>query len=318
MDSNENFSTFADLRAKIPLKSILSFILFGVITFISFGELRLSSEGIVAVTGWTVILYITGIILYNDAYSSAKDKAIQSSAWENVCRDHSKLVNVIRAGFMLDRLEEFCRSVRTTIRKRLIRSRLVGTGVDAAEFEKSISKLTKKEIWALCGKDGKPYPRKVRARLLAATLVPDPRIYPEDLLHEAERAEKALLPLGMDGSERERRDKWQNIISRALTSAVGGWLTVDFIANLSLSTFGIYLMRIFPLIMAIVIGNRKGNENIYKISIQHKKRQISYLEDFLATNQSAATEEISNVKNLPVSTAASGTGSPEPDRASKL
>lgn len=303
MDSNENFNTFADLRAKIPLKSILSFILFGVITFISFGELRLSSEGIVAVTGWTAILYATSIILYNDAYASAREKAVQSTIWENACRDHSRLANAIRSGFMLDRLEAFCKSVRSVIRKRLVRARLVGTGVDATEFEKSISKLTKKEIWALRGKDGKAYPRKIRLRLLAATLVPDPKIYPEDLLHEAERAEKALLPLGMDGSERERRDKWQNMISRALTSAVGGWLTVDFIANLSLSTFGIYLMRLFPLIMAVVVGNRKGTENIMKFALLHKRRQISYLEDFLSaqpeeSGASTHTEVNKNVEDL--------------------
>jgi len=116
------------------------------------------------------------------------------------------------------------------------------------------------------------------------------RLVPGMILNESGEADREKL-LGTSGKEREKRDKKEQLVSRALTVLFGSMVVVNIIFDFSLVSIIQWLARMIPIIFAIFSGDDSGYCNITVTETNFKKDQtfvINLFHEFFAEKKQVA------------------------------
>jgi hypothetical protein len=106
------------------------------------------------------------------------------------------------------------------------------------------------------------------------------RIYPGLILNESGEFNRAKL-IGRSGREREKRDKRIQAITRAAYVLFGAAVAFDVIFNFSLMTIAQWIVRMLPILLAIVSGDDGGYCNITVTETNFKRDQSHVIDLFL-------------------------------------
>lgn len=273
-------ATFSKWRNKIPVKSILSAIMVIVVTVISFGTVEASSAGWIELTGMAVLLYITSIMLYQSSYTSAVTRAKEGKMWLDANERHDEIVGRLRQAGAITMMEQWCASKREQIRTEFVKSRLRGTPVSYEDFLAEYAGLGRREIFRIQYHQGKKLDRRSRVQLMQAATCGEPRLTADILLHRCDGYDNPFEPIGVSPEMRQKRDVRLALFTRLVTTFTAGYLTVDFVGNASWAAFGLWLMRMLPLVFAAASGMMGGTDNINRHGVNFRERQCAYLQDY--------------------------------------
>lgn len=273
-------ATLSKWRSKVPVKSILSAIMVIFVTIISFGTVETSSAGWIELTGMAVLLYITSIMLYQSSYTSAVTRAKEGQTWIDANNRHDVIVGRLRQAGAITMIEKWCSFKREQIRTEYVKSKLRGTPVSYEDFLAEYAGLGRREIFRIQYHQGKKLDRRSRVQLMQAATCGEPRLTADILLHRCDGYDNPFEPIGVSPEVRQKRDVRLALFTRLVTTFTAGYLTVDFVGDASWAAFGLWLMRMLPLVFAAVSGMMGGTDNINRHGVSFRERQCAYLQDY--------------------------------------
>jgi hypothetical protein len=107
------------------------------------------------------------------------------------------------------------------------------------------------------------------------------KLYPGLILNESGEYDRAKI-IGKSGREREQHDKRNQAIVRAVYVLFGAAVACDVIFNFSLMTIAQWVVRMLPIVLAIVNGDDNGYCNITVTETNFKRDQSHVIDLFMA------------------------------------
>ena len=118
--------------------------------------------------------------------------------------------------------------------------------------------------------------KKIIAKCNAARSI---KLYPGMILNENGEYDRDKL-IGKSGREREKHDKKKQAVTRAVYVIFGAVVAFDVILNFSWITVAQWIVRMLPVILAIISGDDSGYCNITVTETNFKHGQVNVINLF--------------------------------------
>jgi hypothetical protein len=138
--------------------------------------------------------------------------------------------------------------------------------MDYDTYKEKYLMMSKRELMKL------PISLEVKRAILKCNSAKTINLYPGLILNESGEFDRNKL-IGKSGRERERQDKKKQAITRAAYVLFGAAVAFDMIFNFSLMTIAQWIVRMLPVIFAIVTGDDGGYCNITVTETNFKRDQ---------------------------------------------
>jgi hypothetical protein len=158
--------------------------------------------------------------------------------------------------------------------------------------------MSKKDILKL------PISTEAKKILLKCNCAKAIKLYPGMILNESGEFDRDKL-IGKSGRQRERHDKKKQALTRAVYVLFGAAVAFDMIFNFSLMTIAQWIVRMLPIIIAIISGDDGGYCNITVTETNFKRDQsnvIGIFMEYAKKNNLIEIDKEEKSENIPTDT----------------
>lgn len=247
------------LAALVVIAALLSFTDF---TF-SVGSLR-------NLTALTLFLYLMTVFLYRNRYDKGKERGRETAEYKTALGDYREKKNAIYESGKAAFVPAFCAAYRKRELREYRESLLIEIEMDYEEYKERYLRMSEREILRA------PISAEAKKILIKCNRAKAIRLTPGMLLNENGEADRRSL-VGQSGREREKQDKKREAVSRAVYVLFGALVAVDVIFHFSLLTLIQWVIRMLPMIIAIITGDEGGYHNIVTTEVAFKQGQTGVL-----------------------------------------
>jgi hypothetical protein len=247
------------LAALVVIAALLSFTDF---TF-SVGSLR-------NLTALTLFLYLMTVFLYRNRYDKGKERGRETAEYKTALGDYREKKNAIYESGKAALVPAFCAAYRKRELREYRESLLIEIEMDYEEYKERYLRMSEREILRA------PISAEAKKILIKCNRAKAIRLTPGMLLNENGEADRRSL-VGQSGREREKQDKKREAVSRAVYVLFGALVAVDVIFHFSLLTLIQWVIRMLPMIIAIITGDEGGYHNIVTTEVAFKQSQTGVL-----------------------------------------
>lgn len=263
------------------LNDIILVVLVVIAAAISFTDFSLSVGSIKEFTALTLFLYVITTMVYRNRYAKGMLRGKQDSDYKSSLSEYRSKRQRIYDDRIAHLVPSFCKDYKKKELREYRESLLSDVEIDYDDYVKQYRHKSNRAIMKL------DFSLDVKKTIIRCNRAKPLRLTPNLILNENGEMDRDKL-LGQSGRERERKDKRKQLISRAFMVIFGGMIVVDIIFDFSLLTIFQWVIRMMPVISAIVTGDDAGYCNITVTETNFKKDQVSVINLFF---EHAGTEK---------------------------
>jgi len=250
------------LGALVVIAALLSFTDF---TF-SLGSLR-------NLTALTLFLYIMTVFIYRNRYDRAKRRGREEAEYKGALHAYREKRGSIYDRHMASLVPAFCAAYRKRELREYRESLLIDIEMDYEEYRQKYLRMSTRQILKLS------LSTEAKRILIQCNRAKSIRLTPGMILNENGEADRHEL-IGQSGRQRERQDKKKEALTRAVYVLFGALVAVDVIFHLSLVTVIQWVIRMLPVIVAVMTGDDGGYHNITVTETSFKISQTNVINLF--------------------------------------
>ena len=250
------------LAAVVVIAAVISFTDF---TF-SFGNFR-------NLTALTLFLYIVTMFVYRNRYEKGKRRGREDAEYRRTLKDYREKRNGIYEQDLAGRVPAFCADYRRQELREYRESLLLDIDMDYEEYKSVYLRMSERQIMS------QKISAEAKAVLIKCNKATAVRLTPGLLLNENGESDRHKL-IGQSGREREKSDRKREAVSRAVYVLFGAMVAVDVIFHFSFLTVAQWIVRMLPVVMAVMSGDDSGYCNITVTETTFKQNQTKVLSLF--------------------------------------
>ena len=236
-------------------------------------------------TALTLFLYVTTTIIYRNRYNKGKLRGRSDPEYKEALNGYREAKDKITELGIASEVPSFCREYKTKELKEYRKSILEDVDLDYDEYIEKYRHLTNRQIMRLS------LPLNERNAIKKCNKAKPIKLTPGLIMNENGEADRQRLA-GQSGRERERKDKLTQLISRGLVVFLGGAIVVNFIVDFSFLTVAQWVVRMLPIISAIIMGDDGGFCDIAVTETNFKKDQTAIINLFFEYHKAIPEEPI--------------------------
>lgn len=258
---------------KIQLNDIMLVILVIIAAVISFTDFYLSFENIQRLTALTIFLYIVTSLIYRNRYARGKQRGKKDEEYKDSLKEYRKKRQEIYDNTAAGIVPEFCRYYKVKELKEYRENLLADVEIEYSEYQEKYRRMPTFDILRL------KLPLGMKKTIIKCNRAKPIRLAPGLILNENGEMDREKL-IGQSGREREKKDKREQLITRAIMVLFGGMVVVNLIFDFSLTNIIQWVVRMIPIVAAIPMGDDSGYCNITVTETTFKRDQVSVINIF--------------------------------------
>lgn len=275
-------------EGKMTFSNAMLIALVLVAALISFTGVTLSFQSIRDFTALTAMLYVITTMSYRNRYNNGKLRGKNDKEYRDALEDYQNAIEGIPASITDERIASYCEQYKERELKEYRKDILMGFHVKYDEYERQYLSLNFWQILFL----RKPW--SFRVAVWRCNRAKPMKLDQNMLMSESGNARRKRA-IGISGTQRERRDKAWNSISKAIVSMMGGAVAVSIVLDFSMETLAQWAIRILPVIGAIISGDSDGYDNIAVTECNRKREQTKIINRMVAELSKSSSVETPDV-----------------------
>lgn len=242
-------------------------------------------------TALTIFLYIVTMFVYRNRYSKGIARGKTDEEYKGALKIYREKREKINTLHLINHVPKFCTDYKRKELREYRESLLCDVEIDYETYKSKYSIMSKKRIMRL------PISNEAKLVLIKCNRAKAIKLFPGVILNESGEYDRQKL-IGKSGREREKKDKRNQAISRAVYVIFASAIAFDVIFNFSALTIVQWIVRMMPVVLAIMSGEDGGYCNV-TVTETNFKRDQSHVIDLLfeyARDNNLITEETSVVE----------------------
>lgn len=258
---------------RIQINDIMLGALVIIAAIVSMTDFSFSLGSIANITALTLFLYMITTFVYRNRYAKGISRGRKEEEYINSLTEYREKREWIYSNNLAGILPSFCTYYKKKELREYRESLLTDIEMPYEEYAEKYLKMPRRKIMAL------PISLEAKKVILKCNAAKAIKLVPGMILNENGEYDRHKL-IGKSGKQRERLDKRNNAITRAMYVIFGALIVFDVIFNFSLQTCLQWLVRMLPVIIAIITGDDSGYCNISVTEVAFKKGQIGIINLF--------------------------------------
>jgi hypothetical protein len=241
---------------------------------LSFTDFSFSAGDWKNLTALTLFLYVITMFIYRNRYEKGIARGKKDSEYQmslNTYRANRKEISLKN---LVSHVPAFCTHYKKQELREYRESLLCDIEMDYDTYKEKYVMMSKKDVLRL------PISAEAKRIIIKCNSARTIKLYPGMLLNESGEFDREKL-IGKSGRERERHDKKKQAITRAVYVLFGAAVAFDMIFNFSLMTIAQWVVRMLPIILAMISGDDGGYCNITVTETNFKKDQSNVIGIFM-------------------------------------
>lgn len=259
---------------KFQLNDIMLGALVVIAAVLSFTDFSFSAGDWKNLTALTLFLYVITMFIYRNRYEKGIARGKKDSEYQlslNTYRANRKEISLKN---LVSHVPAFCTHYKKQELREYRESLLCDIEMDYDTYKEKYVMMSKKDVLRL------PISAEAKRIIIKCNSARTIKLYPGMLLNESGEFDREKL-IGKSGRERERHDKKKQAITRAVYVLFGAAVAFDMIFNFSLMTIAQWVVRMLPIIFAMISGDDGGYCNITVTETNFKKDQSNVIGIFM-------------------------------------
>jgi hypothetical protein len=259
---------------RYQLNDIMLGALVVIAAILSFTDFSFSAGDWKNLTALTLFLYIITMFIYRNRYEKGMARGKRDSEYQLSLKTYRENRNEISLKNLASHVPEFCTYYKKQELREYRESLLCDIEMDYDTYKEKYLMMSKKDVLNL------PISIEAKRVILKCNCAKAVKLYPGMILNESGEFDRDKL-IGKSGRQRERQDKKKQAITRAVYVLFGAAVAFDMIFNFSLATIAQWVVRMLPIIIAMVSGDDGGYCNITVTETNFKRDQSSVIGLFM-------------------------------------
>lgn len=277
---------------RIQMNDLMLGALVIIAAIVSFTDFTLSFKSIANITAITIFLYIITTFVYRNRYSKGIARGKREAEYIDSLALYREKREWIYDNKLAGIVPRFCTAYKKKELREYRESLLCDIEMSYDEYVEKYSKMPKRKIML------QHISAEAKKTLIKCNAAKSIRLVPGMILNENGEYDRHKL-IGKSGRQRERIDKRNQAITRAVYVVFGAVVAFDVIFNFSLQTCLQWVIRMLPVVIAIVSGDDGGFCNITVTEVSFKRGQVNMInlfQEFCSEEKIYPPEEV----NTPV------------------
>ena len=258
---------------KVQLNDIMLAIMVIIAAVISFTDFKISLDNIQQLTALTIFLYIVTTLVYRNRYNRGKLRGKLDTEYKESLKEYRQKRQGIYDNSAAAKVPEFCRYYKSKELQEYRMGLLTDVEIEYLEYQEKYRRLPLSKILRL------KLPWDMKRAIIKCNRAKPLKLAAGLILNENGEMDREKL-IGQSGKEREKKDKREQLISRAIMVLFGGTVVINIIFDFSLITIIQWAVRMIPIIAAIPMGDDSGYCNITVTETTFKRDQVSIINLF--------------------------------------
>lgn len=266
-------------KHKFQINDIVLGALVLVAAVISFTDFSFSLGDLSSITAITLFMYIITMLVYRNCYSRGMAKGREDEEYKAVLSAYRQKRNEIYTKGLAGQIPDFCVWYKKKELREYRESLLCDVDITYDEYIEKYMKMPYRKLRHT------PLSREARKVIIKCNRAKSIDLYPGAVLNENGEYDRHKL-IGKSGREREKLDKNYQAISRAVYVIFGALVACDVFLNFSPIIIAQWVVRMLPVIIAIISGNDGGLNNITITEVAFKNGQLNIMnlyEEYIKT-----------------------------------
>lgn len=258
---------------RIQINDIMLGALVVIAAVVSMTDFSFSVGSIANITALTVFLYLVTTFVYRNRYAKGIMRGKKEKEYTESLAEYREKRDWIYDNNLAGQVPAFCTYYKKKELREYREALLSDIEMSYDEYSEKYLNMPKRKVMAL------PLSLEAKKVILKCNAAKSIRLMPGMILNENGEYDRHTL-IGKSGRQRELQDKRKNAITRAVYVVFGGLIVFDVIFNFSMQTCLQWLIRMLPIVIAIISGDDSGYCNISVTEIAFKKGQINVISLF--------------------------------------
>ena len=225
-------------------------------------------------TALTLFLYVITMFVYRNRYEKGMSRGRLDKEYIEALGKYRGKIEEINAKSIVSHVPAFCTYYKKQELKEYRESLLCDVDIDYETYKQKYIMMTRRDVLRL------PISMEAKAVILKCNRAKPIKLFPGLILNESGEADRSKL-IGKSGRARERQDKKRQAITRAAYVFFGAAVAFDMIFNFSLMTIAQWVVRMLPILLAIISGDDGGYCNITVTETNFKRDQSHVINLFM-------------------------------------
>ena len=259
---------------KFQLNDLMLGALVVIAAVLSFTDFSFSAGDWKNLTALTLFLYVITMFIYRNRYEKGIARGKKDSEYQLSLNTYREKRNEISLKNLVSHVPAFCTYYKKQELREYRESLLCDIEMDYDTYKEKYIMMSKRDILR------QPISAEAKRIILKCNKARTVKLYPGMILNESGEFDREKL-VGKSGRERARQDKKRQAITRAVYVLFGAAVAFDMIFNFSLMTMAQWVVRMLPIIFAIISGDDGGYCNITVTETNFKKDQSNVIGIFM-------------------------------------
>lgn len=225
-------------------------------------------------TALTLFLYVITMFVYRNRYEKGMSRGRVDPEYKESLGKYREKREDINVKNLVSHVPAFCTYYKKQELREYRESLLCDIEMDYDTYKEKYLTMPRKDILRL------PMSSEAKRIILKCNRAKTVKLYPGLILNESGEFDRNKL-IGKSGRVRERQDKKKQAFTRAIYVLFGAAVAFDMIFNFSLMTIAQWVVRMIPIILAIVSGDDGGYCNITVTETNFKRDQTHVIGLFM-------------------------------------
>lgn len=241
---------------------------------LSFTDFSFSAGDWKNLTALTLFLYIITMFIYRNRYEKGMSRGRRDVEYQESLKTYRENRNELTLKNLVSHVPAFCVYYKKQELREYRESLLCDIEMEYDTYKEKYIMMSKKDILKL------PISSEAKQTLIKCNRAKAIKLYPGMILNESGEYDRDKL-IGKSGRQRERQDKKKQAITRAVYVLFGAAVAFDMIFNFSMMTIAQWIVRMLPIVFAIISGDDGGYCNITVTETNFKIDQTSVIGLFM-------------------------------------
>jgi hypothetical protein len=259
---------------KFQLNDLMLGALVVIAAIISFTDFSFSFGDWKNLTALTIFLYIITMLIYRNRYSKGIARGKRDTEYQLSLKTYRERRKELDDKSLVSHIPAFCIFYKKQELREYRESLLCDIEMDYDTYKDKYLMMSKRNILK------QPISSEAKATIIKCNKAKSIKLLPGMILNESGEFDRDKL-IGKSGRQRERQDKKKQAISRAVYVLFGAMVAFDMILNFSVMTIAQWVIRMLPVVVAVISGDDGGYCNVTVTETNFKRDQSNVIGIFM-------------------------------------
>lgn len=259
---------------KFQLNDLMLGALVVIAAIISFTDFSFSAGDWKNLTALTLFLYVITMFIYRNRYDKGMSRGRKDAEYQLSLNTYREKRNDLSVKNLVSYVPGFCTYYKKQELREYRESLLCDIEMDYDTYKEKYLMMPKKEILK------QPISAEAKKIIIKCNTAKSVKLYPGMILNESGEFDREKL-IGKSGRQRKLQDKKMQAITRGVYVLFGAAVAFEVIFNFSLMTIAQWVVRMLPIVIAIISGDDGGYCNVTVTETNFKRDQSNVIGVFM-------------------------------------